>query len=511
MFGSRYKLAGTEGSSHKQILKATGIVGGAQVISIIIRIIRTKIIAVLLGPTGVGIAGLYYSTLELVRSATGLGLDFSAVRDVAEAAGTGDQQRIGRTITILRRWVWLTGLFGLVTVITLHRQFGQFAFKDFNHSFDFLLLAIVPLFTALTGGQMAMLRGIRRIGDMARAGVLGAAAGLLITVPLYWLMGVKGIVPAMILSALAELGLSWAFARRIKVSHVAVTMHETMTGGLGMIQLGLFTVFTGLAATGTMYMVRIFISGKLGVEGVGQFQAAWNLSATYVGLVLGAMAADYFPRLSAVNKDNLQVCRLVNEQTEIALLLAGPLIVGMICFMDVVVSLFYSAKFGESIDVLLWMTMGNLLKVITWPIGFALLAKSKGGCFIFTELLWNVILLVTVLLSWNQIGLESVGIAFVISYFVCAAALFVICKRLCGFVWSAKNTKMIFFFILLTLLAFLNIKYQFLPFWRLVSVGLLVIASLFSYYELRKIIDIKAAIIKMFKKIGLLKTSSTGQ
>lgn len=491
-----------ENSSHKQILKATGIVGGAQIIQILIRIIRTKIIAVLLGPAGVGIAGLYYSTLELVRSASGLGLDFSAVRDVAEAAGTGDQQRIGRTITILRRWVWLTGLLGLAVVVLLRGQFSQYAFKDADHAFDFMLLAVVPLFTALSGGQMAMLRGIRRIGEMARAGVLGAAAGLLITVPLYWLMGVKGVVPALILSALAELGLSWYFARKVKVVTVAVTLRETVTGGAGMIRLGLFTVITGLATTSTMYLVRVFISGQLGVDGVGQFQAAWNLSAIYVGLVLGAMGADYFPRLSAVNQDNLQICRLVNEQTEIALLLAGPLIVGMICFMDVIVSLFYSAKFGQSIDILLWQTLGNLLKVISWPMGFVLLAKSKGGWFVFTELLWNVLLLGTVWLCWSKMGLESTGVAFVAGYLILTVVIFLICKQLTNFSWSVKNKKLIVFFVLLAMLAFVNVKFQSLYLWRLVSLGLLMVTLLVSYSEMKKIIDLKMMMAKLRRIFG---------
>jgi PST family polysaccharide transporter len=341
-------------ASHKQILRATSIVGGAQVISIFIRVAQTKIIAVLLGPAGVGIVGLYQSTIEIVKSATGLGLDFSAVRDVAEAAGSGDQQRIGRTITILRRWVWVTGLLGAALLLLFREQFSLYAFKATDHAYEFVMLAVVPLFTALSGGQMAMLRGIRRIGDMARASVLGATAGFCLSVPLYWLMGVKGIVPALILSALAELGLSWNFAKRVKVTPVDVSLNETVTGGARMIQLGLFTVITGVAMTGTMYLVRIFIASQMGVDGVGQFQAAWNLSATYVALILGAMAADYYPRLSAVNSDNHQVCKQVNEQTEITLLLAGPLIVMMICFMDVVVSLFYSAKFEESINILLW-------------------------------------------------------------------------------------------------------------------------------------------------------------
>lgn len=89
-------------TSHKQILKATGILGGAQVIEILFRIARSKIVAVLLGPTGVGMIGLYQSTIDLVQKATGFGINFSAVRDIAEAAGTNDQRRISRAIMILR-------------------------------------------------------------------------------------------------------------------------------------------------------------------------------------------------------------------------------------------------------------------------------------------------------------------------------------------------------------------------------------------------------------------------
>jgi len=495
-------MATSDHSSHKQILKATGIVGGAKIISILIRIVRTKIIAVLLGPAGVGIAGLYQSTLEIVQSATGLGLGFSAVRDVAEAAGTGDQQRIGRTITILRRWVWLTGLLGVALLLLFREQFSHNAFQSEDHSFDFMILAVVPLFAALTSGQNAILQGVRKISDMARAGVLGAVAGLCITVPLYWLMGIQGIVPALILSAFVELGLSWYFAKKVTIQRGMVSWRETLTGGAGMIRLGFFTVIAGLATTGTMYLVRIFISSKMGIDGVGQFQAAWNLSATYVGLILGAMAADYYPRLSTVNQDNVQVCKLVNEQTEITLLLAGPLVVGMICFMDILVKMFYSAKFGQSIDILLWQTLGNLLKVISWPMGFVLLAKSKGRYFIFTELLWNTLFLAAIWVMWDLFLIESAGISFLLCYLVYIGTLFVICKQMCGFSWSDKNIKSILIYISLSVVAFVNVKYQVLPHWQVYSSALLVASMLYSYSEMRKIINIQRLVNKMLVKFG---------
>jgi O-antigen/teichoic acid export membrane protein len=448
---------------------------------------------------------LYQATIDIVRSATGLGLGFSAVRDVAEAAGTNDQQRIGRTITILRRWVWLTGLLGMTLLLLFREQFSRYAFNNPDHGFDFLILAVVPLLASINGGQLALLQGLRRIGDMARAGVLGAAAGLCITAPLYWLMGIQGIVPALILTALADLGLSYYFARKVVVEPVRINWRETLSGGSGMIRLGLFTVITGLATTGSMYLARIFISSRLGVDGVGQFQAAWNLSATYVGLILGAMAADYYPRLSAVNQDNVQVCKLVNQQTEISLLLAGPLIVGMIFFMDLIVWLFYSAQFGQSINILLWQSLGNLLKVISWPMGFVLLAKGRGSYYIFSELLWNVLFLITIWLLWDRSAIESTGIAFLVGYLIFTGVLFVICKRICGFSWSRKNINSILIYTGLSVLSFINTKYHSLPYWQIYGAGMLALSIFYSYYEMKQIIDIGQAINKILTKIGLRK------
>ena len=83
----------SEQSSYRQIFKATSLFGGVQVFQILIGIIRTKFVAVLLGTTGVGIMGLFNAPLQLILSVTGLGITFSAVRDISEAYGSNDQQQ----------------------------------------------------------------------------------------------------------------------------------------------------------------------------------------------------------------------------------------------------------------------------------------------------------------------------------------------------------------------------------------------------------------------------------
>ena len=77
--------------------------------------------------------------------------------------------------------------------------------------------------------------------------------------------------------------------------------------------------FHGRGAAGQGHHPR-----KLGATSLGEFQAAWAISMTYVGYVVTAMATDYFPRLAATVHDREAANRLINEQLEVALLGAGP-------------------------------------------------------------------------------------------------------------------------------------------------------------------------------------------
>lgn len=81
-------------SSYLQIFKSTSLFSGMQVITILISIVCTKSLAVLLGTAGVGTLGLFNAPMGLIASLTGLGISYSAIRDISEAAGTEHEQRV---------------------------------------------------------------------------------------------------------------------------------------------------------------------------------------------------------------------------------------------------------------------------------------------------------------------------------------------------------------------------------------------------------------------------------
>ena len=87
-------MDGRNKTSYRSIFKATSLFGGIQIYQILIKVIKSKFIAILLGPSGVGIQSLYTTAIETIRCLTSLGLSQSAVRDISEANSSGDEFKI---------------------------------------------------------------------------------------------------------------------------------------------------------------------------------------------------------------------------------------------------------------------------------------------------------------------------------------------------------------------------------------------------------------------------------
>ena len=213
---------------------------------------------------------------------------------------------------------------------------------------------------------------------------------------------------------------------------------------------------SGLMTMGVAYLVRITVLHKVGYEATGLYQSAWTLGGLYIAFILQAMGADFFPRLTASAHDDNACNRLVNEQALVGLLLAGPGVIATLTFAPIVVALLYSAKFGAAVGVLRWICLGATLQVITWPMGFIIVAKGKPALFFVAELAWTI---VAVTLAWTCVSafrLNGAGIAFFLSYVFHGILIYPIVHRLSRFKWSTENYKTALLFFSLIAIVFVG-------------------------------------------------------
>jgi len=469
--------------------------GGVQVFQIIIGIIRTKLVAVILGAAGVGMLGLLNAPLQLIISITGLGISYSAVRDVGEAHGRGDQKSISYAITILRRWSWFTGLLGAVVTITLAPLLSHWTFGNNDYSWSFVWLSVTLLLQALSKGQSTILQGTRRMKEMARSAVIGSALGLFTSIPLYYCFGVKGIVPAMILSALTALILSWYYSRKVIVQNVRLTVKETYKSGLGMARLGVYMTVAGFIASFSAYILNAFISNRGGIEQVGFYNAGWGVVGQYTGIIFSAMATDYFPRLSAVQADDAKVEELVQQQGVTALLIMCPLLTLLIVAMPIVVRILYTPAFSPVVMFASLTLLGMQFKAISWSMGYVYLAKGNGSLFLKLEVISGLAILGFNLFFYKLLGLNGLGISFVISYFLAIIISYLVLRANYNFSFSGKFYLIFLLTYGFVVIAFFTVFIEGIFLKYAIGALIFVLASLTSLYKLNQLLDIKSLIL----------------
>ena len=428
-------------SSYRSIFKATSLFGGVQVYNILISIIKSKFVALLLGPTGVGILGLYQSATQLIRSISSLGLSQSAVRNVSEANATGDKHRVSLVVTILRRLVWITGLLGMVLVMVLSPVLSQTTFGNKDYVFPLIILSVTLLIDQLSAGQNVLLQGLRRLKDLAKASALGATVSLLVTVPIYYLFGIKGIVPTLILNSSITFFFSWYFSRRIRIEKVRVDSQTVLKEGKNMLQMGVAMSISGILVYISSYVLRSFIRMEGGVDAVGLFTAGFTIMTSYAGLVFNAMSTDYYPRLASVNEDN-EKCRLImNQQAEIGVLIIAPLMTFCVVFIPLVVQILYSEKFLGANSYIIWCALGMLFKMASWSVAFVFVAKGESKLFIINETISNIYVLGIYLLGYHLRGLEGLGVANMVGYLIYTLQVYIIARFRYNFSFSSLFIK----------------------------------------------------------------------
>ncbi len=490
-------------SSYRQIFKATSLFGGVQVFNVIISVIKSKFVAMLIGPAGMGIAGLLTSTTQFITSLTNFGLGVSSVKNVAAAASTGDDKKVSTIVTVLRRLVWFTGLLGMIVTIVLAPVLSRTTFGNSDYTFAFVWISITLFFQQMTSGQMVVLQGLRKLQYLAKSNMTGSIIGLFISVPVYYIWRLNGIVPVLIISSLSSMLLSHYFSNKAGIKSVKISNKEVIKEGRDMLKMGIILSLNGITVVGVSYLVRIFISHTGGIEQVGLYSAGFAIITTYVGMVFSAMSTDYYPRLSAVASDHQKASGLINQQAEVAILILAPILTFFLIFINFIILILYTQKFMAVNEMIHWAALGMYFKAASWSIGFIILAKGDSKTFLWNELLGNVYILGFNIAGYKLAGLQGLGISFLSAYLVYFMQVFLLAKYKYSFSFTKVFYRVAGLQLFLGLACFGIVRTMHAPWTYILGSVMILLSIIFSINELEKRIGFKEEIrarLKIFKK-----------
>lgn len=401
-----------------------------------------KVLAILLGPSGVGLLSIFSSLQEMVTGVAGLGVGSSGVREIASSRG--EKTKLSRVWRVLIIAHWVQGILGLVVVWLLRIPISMWLFGDLSRATEIGLVGIAVLLSLLATAHTVLLQGMHQIGDLGRVSVAGALGATSVGLFAVWIWDEAGLIWFLLFQPLTMLLVAIYYTRRLpKLAYDKLTLLEIWQVWKPIARLGVAFMLGGLATTATLLIVRGRIAQELGIDAAGHFAAAWGISMTYVGFLLAAMAADYYPRLAAVIHDRPTAVGLMNDQAQIGLAIGGPVLLLLIGCAPWVIRTLYSGAFEPAVALVQWQALGNVFKLAGWAIGFSMAASGRGWTFLLTQVNFNIWFLVMLWPSLGLFGIVSAGPAFALAYFIHFALVNMLVRHAHGFRWQPLSLALL--------------------------------------------------------------------
>lgn len=486
--------------SFRHIFGTTSLFGMVQVASSVFSVIKTKFIALLIGPEGMGIIGLLQTGINLVGGLTDFGLGTSAVRDLAAAHAEENTAKTAETLGVIRKLVIFTGLLGTLLTVIFSPLLSRWAFGNSAYILAFIWLSVTLLLRQLTTGNLVVLQGLRKMKLLAKAQVWGSFLGLLTALPLYYYWGLKGIVPAIISGVLATYLISLYYVHQLKIFAKVVRLKEAWKAGREMLGFGYLLGMGSLLKLLVAYLITLYISYRGQVDAVGLYQAGFVIIHSYVGIIFKAMDADYFPRLSAVSQDIVKVRKAVSDQATAGILFITPIICLFLLASPIIVNLLYAQSFIPVSVYLQWAIVGMFFKAVSFPMAYVILARADAKIYSKFMFVFNFIYLILSILGYYIDGLRGLGMAFLVYHFIYFVSLFLISRFRYQLTLLPEFSPVFSVCFLLVLLTFLSSLVT-NPYWKLGLSGFLLILSLvYSYVQLDKKINFKSLIAELLNQ-----------
>ena len=412
------------------------MLAGAQVVTLATSFIRAKVIAMTMGPSGIGLVGIMTSFNGNMTALAAWGLGTSGVRLIAASEG---DQRVRKQAAV-RRFGLIVSALGLFLTLLFFWPVTIVTFHEGGYAVELLIAGMaVPCLIASTMWS-ALLQADGHIKSLAALQVSSALAGLVLGTPLIYIFGTIGIASSILLAAAMPAAATWWVARR----HCPVGAIGADNDDLkSMVKLGGGLVVVGIASQAAAYVVRLLVirhyvsQGGDGLAEAGYYQAAITIAGSLPAVVFGAMGTDFFPRVAAA-KSEADAQLLSEKQMQAGLLLALPLLTALLTMSEVSLQVLYDDRFDPAAPLLAWMIWGVFLRLLSWPLGYWMLARGSARTVVIVESLSNLVMVALPLILIPKFGVLGAAFSFAISYLIYSGVMLSVSRSRSG-KWIASE------------------------------------------------------------------------
>jgi len=431
----------SKSSTLKKTLKSIIILCASQVATTLVAIIRNKVLAVILGPSGVGLIAQLTTAQNFISSVVPMGMQVGTISQLCQLKS---QSLIAQCIATSQKvFFWLSMITTVVCLIFI-KPITSITLGT-NEFFLYMIpmLLGVPFLIQSNVWQSYLLANLE-IKIYSKIGILTSFIGLIIVVPMVLIWGLWGaIINVLFIAAInyiiyaiyANKTISTSLKAEIKSAPFNVETFKILRR-FGWANLPVLALDLGIP-----FLIRIQIIRDLGLTSNGIYQAVLAISGALLTMPFNALTTYSFPTLSKLS-DYREINGEVNTFSRLLLLICTFSCLIVLLFKDMAVQLLFSPKFFLAVGLLSWQVIGEFFKIVAMAIQLPLQPKERFKARNIINTLQKVVFIIILYLPPAAMRLEGAVWGYAASWFFTLFTAYLYTNRVNGFTFTRTNWRL---------------------------------------------------------------------
>jgi O-antigen/teichoic acid export membrane protein len=421
-----------------ELFKVFSLNALATFIKMLTGFLSIKVVAVLIGPSGVALLGQLTNFSSVFLTTSTGGINNGLTKYIAE--NKGNQPKIN---TFLSASFWITlslsSFFGLILIL-FSNFFSNEILKDGSKYSIMIVFGLTIVFYGFNSILVSILAGYKQFEKYAQINIFSSITSLIFSIILTYFYGLYGALLSTVIYQSIVFIVTFFLCLKCdwfrKENFIAKFNIEAGK------KLSVFSIMALVSACSipvSQLIIRSYIVENISINDAGIWEGINRISNMYLMIVTSSLSVYYLPKLSELNSNY----EIKNEIIKVyKLILPQILILGIVIYLfrTYIVKLLFNSSFSYMENLFFYQLIGDFLKIASWILAYQMLAKSMTRWFISTEIVFSITLVLLSVFFVNRLGIRGITIAYAINYF-CHFSFMIFIFRSLIFSRSLQNNE----------------------------------------------------------------------
>ena len=387
-------------------------------ISLLVKLITNKVIALYLGTNGMFLMGQLKDFLKIGNTLGTMGIETGTVKytselnnkekDFKDLVGTSFKIHLYSSLII----IGLILIFYNYLTLSISKEMSEIN----NYSFKYLLCFSVVSFSIQTF-IMSVLNGLKKIKIFILINIIATiiSGGILIFLVINYFT--VGAYYALILSPIITLITALIiclFLKPFKLNFLNSVLKIKYFKNLS--NFSLMAIMAPICLVGATFTVRYYIYDEFDSNHAGSWEAMWRISAIYLLFLTTTFKFYLVPTFT--NLENNSLKKEVFKIWKTILPIIVIITLGVYIARDLIIDILFTSEFNLINSLILFHLLGDIIKINCWVLGNILVAKAKTNHFILFQVEWSIVFVVLSIILANIYGFVGLSIAYFSTYII---------------------------------------------------------------------------------------------